>query len=96
MPKESLSIFLDVPPNIACRLLEDRKFKQADPDETTDHIDLQKRIYNEYQRMTTADPEHFIKIDCCAKNTLLEPKVIADRVWQAVSTKFPQLRTRNH
>lgn len=92
MPKENLSIFLNVPPKIAKRLLEDRKAKLDAPDETTDQLELQEQIYKEYQRMTSSDPEHFIKIDCCAASTLLGPETIADKVWQAVLGKFPQLQ----
>ena len=95
MPKENLSIFLDVPPNIACRLLEDRKAKQDEPDEATDKLELQERIYNEYQTLTASNSKHFIKIDCCVDGKLLPIETIALAVWDSVITKLPKLQQNN-
>lgn len=95
MPKENLSIFLDVPPSIAHYLLEDRKAKQEEPDEATDQLELQERIYKEYQKLTSSDAEHFITIDCCDKEQLLPIEEIAQLVWDNVIAKLPQLG-QNH
>jgi dTMP kinase len=95
MPRENLSIFLDVPPSIAKRLLEDRKSELEDPDEATDGLELQERIYAEYKRMAASDPEHFIRIDCCDEGELLSAEEIAQLVWTAVVAKFPELEKRS-
>jgi thymidylate kinase len=91
MPREDLSIFLDINPRLAYKLLEKRKSTPSEKDEATDHIDLQERIYNEYQWMTTNQPDHYIKVECTKDNNLLPIETISQLVWEKVTTQLPQL-----
>lgn len=91
MPKENLSIFLDVPPSITHRLLEDRKAELKDSDEATDQLELQECIHEEYERMTSSDAEHFLKINCCAQGNLLSVATIAEMVWDGVVARLPEI-----
>lgn len=91
MPHEDLSIFLDVPPPLAAQLLTNRQHKHQDQAEATDEISLQQRIYDEYQWMTQTQPQKYVRIECLDSGKLLPPKVIAERVWQELSKKFPHI-----
>lgn len=94
MPKEDASIFLDVPPAVAARLLTSRQSTLEEKAEATDCLDLQQRIYQEYQYLISTDPNHYIKIDCVHKDQLLPIQTISDKVWQEVTSRFPQLNDR--
>lgn len=89
MPREDLSIFLDVPPVDACQLLEVRKKQYQDPDEATDELDLQEQIYKEYKLMTQEEPAHFARVGCCEEGSLSGPDEIGEKVWKAVADRFP-------
>ncbi len=91
MPRENLSIFLDIPPKLAFRLLENRKNILSEKDEATDHIDLQERIYNEYQGMTSTQPDHFTRVECVRDGQLLSIDLINELVWEKATARLPQL-----
>jgi len=91
MPHEDLFIFLDLSPAQAAALLQVRKTQLDEPDETTDKIDLQSRIYQEYQFLAREFPHRCIKINCVANNRLLDIQTISDNVWQLITQRFPQL-----
>lgn len=95
MPKESISIFLDVPPLISANLLDHRKQTAGDEAEYTDHIHVQERLYNEYDLLCTTKPEHFIRIKCVEGDELLDKASVGELVWEAIIMKFPQLRHRS-
>ena len=91
MPLEDVSIFLDVPVNIATKMLEKRKEKLADEDEYTDHVEVQKRLYHEYELLCQARPDHFLRINCLDGNQLRSVKDISEAIWQEVTHRFPEL-----
>jgi len=95
MPKEDLSLFLDVPPQIAYQLLTSRKEKLGERDEATDAIELQTRIYQEYKWLTANNPDHFVRINCMVGQHLRSPDVIAKVVWYKIIAKFPGLDNNN-
>lgn len=92
MPREDVSIFLDVPPGVAVRLLEHRKEKTQDEDEYTDHIHVQERLYNEYDSMTASDPKRYARIRCVAGTELLSAETVSELVWEDLVHRFPQLK----
>lgn len=94
MPKEDASIFLDVPPAVAARLLTSRQATLEEKAEATDSLALQARIYQEYQYLISTDPDHYIKIDCAHKDQLLPIHTISDKVWHEVTSRFPQFNDR--
>lgn len=85
MPREDISIFLDVPPKISCSLNAERRAKTNDVEEQTDGKELQQAIYNEYIALTNSDPSHYKRIVCTENNQLLPIDEIANRVWGVVS-----------
>lgn len=91
MPQEDASIFLDLDPEIAVALLEKRKEKLEIEDEYTDHIEIQQRLYNEYDLLYSHEPEHYIRIKCTDGEKLLGITDIAELVWTALREKFPHL-----
>lgn len=91
MPPEDVSVFLDVPPQISLALLERRKEKLSDADEYTDHIQVQERLYNEYDLLCRDNPTHYLRIKCVIGNKLLDVNDIAELVWTSLLEKFPQL-----
>lgn len=91
MPPEDVSIFLDVPPQISTTLLERRKEKLSDAGEYTDHIQVQERLYNEYDLLCRDNPTHYLRIKCVIGNRLLDVNDIAELVWTSLLEKFPQL-----
>lgn len=91
MPQEDASIFLDLEPKIAIALLETRKEKLADENEYTDHIEIQQRLYNEYDLLYGDKPEHYIRISCTNGDNLLGIADISELVWTALLEKFPHL-----
>lgn len=92
MPKEGLSIFLDIPPHVASELLEKRKEKLQDEDEYTDHLEVQERLYNEYDIMYKAEPDRYLRISCVSGNELLSAEDIAELVWEGLTERFSQLK----
>lgn len=91
MPPEDVSIFLDVPPQISTTLLERRKKKLSDAGEYTDHIQVQERLYNEYDLLCRDNPTHYLRVKCVIGNRLLDVNDIAELVWTGLLEKFPQL-----
>jgi len=91
MPKEDVSVFLDVPPDIASKLLDYRKKHNQDEDEYTDHLHVQERLYNEYDIMCRQQPERFCRIHCREDGHILGIDEIAEHVWQSLLTRFPKL-----
>ena len=91
MPQEALSIFLDLPPKIAAKLLHNRKSIQQEEDEYTDHITIQTKLYQEYQNLITNDPDHYLVISCYLADQLRPVEDIANEVWTKLIKKFPQL-----
>lgn len=92
MPKEDVSVFLDVPAITAVTLLENRKVEQGHESEYTDHLHVQERLYNEYDVLCASDPKHYLRIRCLEGDKLLPVDDTAELVWQALILKFPQLK----
>jgi dTMP kinase len=95
MPRENLSIFLDLSPQQAAALLQHRKQQLADADEATDEIDLQQRIYREYQLLVSKYPDRCAQVDCTKQQQLLSIAAISDKVWQVVRRRFPSLADKS-
>lgn len=91
MPREQLSVFLDVPPEVSSRLLEHRKATLKDADEYTDHMDVQQRLYNEYDVMTTSDVTRYVRIQCVMGGELLGVEAVSELVWESVRARLPVL-----
>jgi dTMP kinase len=92
MPREDLSIFLDVPVDITLNLLDNRKQQQGDDPEYTDQYTVQQRLYNEYDVLCQRYPEHYLRVKCVVGSQLLSIGDIAEIVWEGILTKFPQLK----
>lgn len=93
MPREDISIFLDVPPEVALNLLEKRKEWRSDAHEHTDHSHVQERLYNEYDLLCSSNPTHFLRIPCVMSERLLQPDEVTELVWETLLQKFPFLST---
>lgn len=93
MPKESISIFLDVPPLISANLLDHRKKQAGDEAEYTDHLHVQERLYNEYRLLCTENPEHYLRISCVEGDELLDAATTSELIWEALLLKFPVLKS---
>jgi dTMP kinase len=91
MPKEDISIFLDIPPEVSAALLEKRKHGQKEDDEYTDHFHIQQRLYNEYDFLCRTQPHRFMRIKCTDGTELLGVEDIAELVWESLLVKFPSL-----
>jgi dTMP kinase len=91
MPRENISIFLDVPVDIATRLLEQRKEILRDEDEYTDHVEVQKQLYDEYVRLCRDDPQRFMRVSCTQGGQLLSSEEVHNLVWQQLTQRFPAL-----
>ena len=91
MPKEHISIFLDVPPKVAGALLSKRKVENNDEDEYTDHISVQERLYAEYEVMCAMYPERFLRVKCLKDDALLGIEETTQLIWDGLTQKFPQL-----
>lgn len=94
MPHENISIFLDVPPLISSTLLEKRKVKLQDKDEYTDHIEVQQRLYNEYDLLCHQDPHHYVRVSCVVGDELLGVTDIGELVWEQLVVRFPDIKKR--
>lgn len=94
MPKENVSIFLDVPVDVSRALLEKRKKKRSDAAEYTDADDVQRKLYNEYDLMCLAHPEQFLRIHSVSGSELLSIPDVAELVWQGLLNRFPELRLK--
>lgn len=94
MPKEDVSIFLDVPAVTAVTLLEGRKVEQGHEGEYTDHWHVQERLYNEYDVLCASDPKHYLRVRCLEGDELLGVEDTAELVWEGLIAKFPQLTRR--
>jgi len=90
MPKEDISIFLDVPVEIAARLLEQRKAALKDGDEYTDHSALQQKLYDEYVRLCGDNPAHCVRLAGTSQGRLLTIQAMEDRIWQELAQRFPR------
>lgn len=93
MPKEHVSIFLDIPPRQAAALLAKRKVVLQDEDEYTDRLEVQERLYNEYQIINEQN-QQMIRIACVQGMELLAPDAIAELVWEALIVKIPALSSK--
>jgi dTMP kinase len=95
MPVEDVSIFLDVPAVITCGLLHKRKEDGGHDDEYTDELNVQERLYNEYDWLCASDPKHYLRIQCTEGDELLLVDDITEAVWTALLEKFPILKSRS-
>lgn len=91
MPKEDVSIFLDVNPALAEKLLNKRKEVTKDGHEYTDYIHVQEKLYQEYDAMCTSDPKRFARITCLQDDVLQSPEKVGRLVWAELTKRFPQL-----
>lgn len=89
MPRENISIFLDVPPTLAINLLEERKELRNDDHEYSDHQHVQERLYNEYDSLCTANPKQYLRIPCVVDQHLLGREEVTELIWEALVQKFP-------
>lgn len=95
MPREHLSIFLDVPPRASVILLEQRKEKLQDKDEYTDHISVQERLYAEYDFLCSSDPGRFMRVQCVKDLQLLDVATVSELIWEGLLSRFPVLAKPN-
>lgn len=84
MPHEVVSIFLDVPPAIALKLLGGRKQQRGDEDEYTDTLEVQQRMYDAYVRVCNEQPQRMKRIICIENGALLSPEAIAETIWHTL------------
>lgn len=91
MPLEHASLFLDVPPDVTAALLEHRKTRRQDDDEYTDHLEVQRRLYNEYDVLCTQQPDRYLRIKCVIGDELLPVDAVAELIWETLRLKFPSL-----
>lgn len=91
MPYEHVSIVLDVPPDVSAALLTARKEARNDDDEYTDHLELQRRLYNEYRFLAESNSSRYLRIPCVMGNELLPVSDVAELVWETLRLKFPEL-----
>ena len=91
MPRENVSIFLDVPPRVSTVLLEKRKEKLSDDDEYTDHISVQERLYAEYDWLCTNDTSRFARIACVAGVSMRGVEAVGELVFKDLLARFPHL-----
>lgn len=91
MPIENISLFLDVPPQVTAGLLEQRKQARQDDDEYTDHVELQRRLYNEYHLLCTNTPKRYTRIACVTGDQLLPVNDVAEVVWETLRSRYPQV-----
>ncbi len=96
MPKEDVSIFLDVPADITFELLSKRKEYNEEHDEYTDQKIVQQRLYNEYDLLCNSNPEHYIRIKCTDGNELLAVEDVSELIWTALLERFPQLHHKHN
>ncbi len=93
MPLENVSIFLDMPVNIAAIILKKRKEKLADKDEYTDHIEIQSKLYHEYELLCQARPHHFLRINSLSKGQLRGIADISEAVWREIIKRLPGIES---
>lgn len=93
MPRENVSVFLDVPPSVALALLEERQRARGESNEYTDHRALQERLYNEYDILCQSLPDRFIRIPCVSGTQLLSVDEVSELVWSALTARLPSLTT---
>jgi dTMP kinase len=91
MPQANVSIFLDVPPRVAATLLTRRKENLRDQDEYTDHLAIQERLYNEYDQLINAQPQHWLRVKCVEGSELLPVEAVSELVWKGLQARFPEL-----
>ena len=94
MPKEDISVFLDVTPDISSRLLDKRKQEEHDQDEYTDSLRVQQRLYDHYDWLCTHNPEHYLRIPCLNNGQLESIETIARRIWDGLTKRYPQLHPK--
>lgn len=94
MPREDISIFLDVPVAVSTTLLEKRKQARADADEYTDHVHVMERLYNEYDIMCREQPARFLRLKVTEGTELLPIEAVSELVWESLKTRFPDLVNR--
>lgn len=91
MPKEDVSIFFDIPPQVAVDLLKGRKKEHGDEDEYTDYLSVQEALHAEYVRMAEDNPQHMIRVECMnPEGKLRSIEEIALMVRKALAQKFPE------
>lgn len=92
MPHEDISIFLDVSPRDAITLLAKRKSVQPEDDEYTDQIEVQQKLYDEYDHLyNNHDSKNYIRIACIADGQLRPIDQIAASVWQEIIKRHPEI-----
>jgi dTMP kinase len=90
MPREHMSLFFDIPPRIACDLLEGRKAKAGEEDEFTDHISVQEALYEEYKIMCQEYPDTMMHVVCVDGGKLRTIDDIAKEVRTKLAQTFPE------
>lgn len=93
MPQEAISFFLDMPPRTAEKLLNKRKALKQEKDEYTDHLEVQQKLYHEYEFLTAKDPTRYVRIPCVANDRLRSIEDIAYTVWQELTSRYPNVVT---
>lgn len=89
MPHEDVSLFFDIPPQVAMNLLEGRKHNTGDEAEYTDYIQVQEALHAEYVRMTQEHPSHMLHVQCMDKNRLRTVDEISQIVRVVLAKQFP-------
>ena len=89
IPRPDLNIVLDVPFEVAQKLLKQRnETDQTKPDlheKSQRHQQISRQVYLE---LCQTFPEHFVRIDCCRDGRLLGIDEIHQLVWQTLQDRL--------
>ena len=95
LPRPALHVWLDMPPRVAATLIlrkHKRKYLKSRRDiheSSSKHMLATRVVYKEL-----AGGRGWVRIECAEKGRPLPPEDIAEKVWQAVCRRLPQVRSR--
>jgi len=92
MPKEDVSFFMDMTPQVADRLLNERKQNHHEEDEYTDKMEVQQGLYDEYDNLCNTDPGKYVRVPCQDGDQLRSIEDISSDVWRELINRQPQLQ----
>lgn len=89
MPREDISLFFDISPQVAIDLLEGRKHDRGDEAEYTDYIHVQEALHAEYLRMVQENPGHILHVQCMDGDRLRTIDEVSESVRTSLAKQFP-------